>query len=74
MNAEESARKIHELEEALRLEKAKSEEYKKTAYALLEQVVPYVPPTREEIQKLRTETDGTPIRQIIAELEQEFTR
>lgn len=74
MNAEESARRIQELEEALRLEKAKCAEYKKTAYALLDQVMPFVPPTEDEIQKLITETDGKPIREIIAELEQEFAR
>ncbi len=74
MTVEEAERKIQELEAALRLEQAKSAEYRKTAQALLNQVVPYVPPTQEEIQRLRTETDGAPIREIIAELEREFAR
>jgi hypothetical protein len=72
MSADEAAKRIQELEEALRREKAKSEEYKAAAYAMLDQVFPFVPPTEEEIRKLQTETDGTPILEIIAELEKEF--
>ncbi len=74
MNIEELNQRIRELENELKLEKAKSEEYRRTACALLNQVVPYIPPTEQEIQKLRSETDGTPIREIIAELDREFAR
>lgn len=72
MSAEEATRKIQELENALRQERAKAAEFKATAYALLDQVFPFVPPTEEEIRKLTTETDGTPMLEIIAEFEREI--
>jgi hypothetical protein len=69
MNHDEALKRIQELEEALRKEKAKSDEYKQTAYSLLNELYPSSPMTEEEATKLMTETDGRPILEIIEELE-----
>jgi hypothetical protein len=69
MSREEAERRIAELEEQLRREQAEKTKYKEAAYAFLAKLVPYTPMTEKELQQLLTDTSGTPIRDIIAELE-----
>jgi hypothetical protein len=69
MSREEAERRIAELEEALRREQAEKVKYKEAAYAFLSELVPEVPLTEEELHRMLTDTTGTPIRDIIAELE-----
>jgi hypothetical protein len=69
MSREEAERRIAELEEQLRRAREEAARYKEAAFAFLDQLVPYEPMTEEELQRLLTDTSGTPIRDIIAELE-----
>ncbi len=69
MTLEEAARRIAELEDALRRERREKEMYKATLFSFWDQAIPDEPLTEEELQRMLTETNGTPIRQIIAELE-----
>jgi hypothetical protein len=69
MSREEAERRIAELEEQLRRAREDAARYKEAVSALLDQVFPYEPMTEEELQRLLTDTSGTPIRDIIAELE-----
>lgn len=69
MSREEAERRIAELEEQLRRAREEAARYKEATFALLDQLIPYEPMTEEELQRLLTDTSGTPIRDIIAELE-----
>lgn len=69
MTPEEATRRIAELEEELRRERREKEMYKATVYTFWEHVIPEEPLTEEELHRMLTDTNGTPIRQIIAELE-----
>ncbi len=68
MTNEEASRRIAELEEALRRERREKEMYKATVFTFWEQAIPDEPLTEEELHRMLTDTTGTPIRQIIAEL------
>jgi hypothetical protein len=69
MSQEDAERRIAELEEQLRRAREEAMWYKEAAYAFLKQVVPDDPLTEEELNRMLTDTSGTPIREIIAELE-----
>ena len=61
--------RIAELETALRHEREEKERYKDAAFCFLKQIVPYTPITDEEIDRLISDTAGTPILDIVAEYE-----
>jgi hypothetical protein len=69
MSREEAERRIAELEEQLRRAREEASWYKEAAYAFLRQIIPDEPLTEEELNRMLTDTSGTPIRDIIAELE-----
>jgi hypothetical protein len=69
MSADESARRIAELEEQLRRARAEVARYKEAAFALLGELIPDVPLTDEELNAMITDTSGTPILDIVAEFE-----
>lgn len=69
MSHEDAERRIAELEEQLRRAREEARWHKEAVFAFLDQLVPYEPLTEEELQRLITDTSGTPIRDIIAELE-----
>lgn len=69
MNQDDAARRIEDLEEQLRRAREEAARYKQAAFTFLEELVPYTPVTEEELHRLLTDTSGTPIRDIIAELE-----
>ncbi|MBA4188674.1 MAG: hypothetical protein C0467_11805 [Planctomycetaceae bacterium] len=60
--------------ERLRVQLAKAsgeaENYRRAAYAMLNQLEPYVPPTEEELHDMLHGPRGRPILEIIAELEE----
>ncbi len=69
MSREEAERRIAELEEQLRRAREEATRYKESTYALLRQIIPDEPLTEEELNRMLTDTSGTPILDIIAELE-----
>ena len=69
MSHEDAERRIAELEEQLRRAREEARWHKETAYAFLRQIIPDKPLTEEELNRMLTDTSGTPIRDIIAELE-----
>ena len=69
MSREEAERRIAELEEQLRRAREEAARYKESTYALLRQIIPDEPLTEEELNRMLTDTSGTPILDIIAELE-----
>ncbi len=69
MSREEAERRIAELEEQLRRAREEAARYKEAAYAFLRELIPDEPPTEEELQRMLTDTSGTPILDIIAEYE-----
>jgi hypothetical protein len=69
MSREEAERRIAELEEQLRRAREEAAWYKEAAYAFLREIIPDEPLTEEELNRMLTDTSGTPIRDIIAELE-----
>lgn len=50
---------------------AEAEKYRRAAYVLLNERVPYTPPTEEELRDLLHGPRGTPLGELIAELERE---
>lgn len=71
MSAEDAERRIHELEEEVRRLRFIADSHKAAAYEWLRHEHPYVSPTEEEIQRMLSDTNGTPILDIIAEFERE---
>lgn len=69
MSAEDASRRISELEEQLRRAREEAARYKEATFELLNQVIPDVPLTDEELHRMLTDTAGTPILDIIAELD-----
>ncbi len=72
MSAEDAERRIRELEAEVHRLQFLADSHKEAAYEWMRQAFPYEPLTDEEVQRLRTDTNGTPIRDIIAELEREL--
>ena len=72
MSPDEAERRIRELEEEVTRLRFIADSHKGAAYEWMRQEFPYQPLTDEEVQRLVTETDGTPIREILAELEREL--
>jgi hypothetical protein len=50
---------------------AEAERYRRAAYALLHERVPYIPPTEEELRDLLHGPRGKPLGELITELERE---
>jgi hypothetical protein len=50
---------------------AEAERYRRAAYALLNERVPYTPPTEEELRDLLHGPRGKPLSELITELERE---
>ena len=69
MNTDDVNRRISELEEQLRRAREEAARYKEATFDLLSQVIPDVPLTDEELHRMLTDTSGTPILDILAELE-----
>ena len=69
MNPEDAKRKIEVLEESLRNARAEAAKYKQDTYALLSELVPYEPLTEAEVQRMLSDPNGTPILDIVTELE-----
>jgi hypothetical protein len=65
----DDARRISELEASLRAAREEAARYKEATFSLLSQLIPDVPLTDEELDRMLTDTSGTPILDIIAELE-----
>lgn len=72
MNPEDVERRIRELEEENRRLRFIAESHKEAAYELLRREFPYESPSPEEIQRMREDTEGKPILEIIAEFEREI--
>ena len=53
---------------------AEAERYRRAAYALLVERVPYTPPTEEELRDLLHGPRGKPLAELITELEREDER
>jgi hypothetical protein len=74
MNADDAERRIRELEEELARERAETARYREAAYAF-SRIGPFPdddPPTEEEIQRMLTDTAGTPVADILAEFERKL--
>ena len=69
MSSDDATRRIAELEEELRRAQEEAARYKEATFALLGQLIPEVPLTDEELQAMLTDMSGTPILDIVAELE-----
>jgi len=69
MTPEEMVRRIAELEEEVRHQKLGKELFQLSAIAEMNRLSTYEPMTLEELQALITAPQGTPIRQIIEEVE-----
>lgn len=65
----DDARRINELEESLRRAREEAARYKQATFSLLSQLIPDVPLTDEELDRMLSDTTGTPILDIVAELE-----
>jgi hypothetical protein len=64
-------REVERLRAQLAKATAEAETYRRAAYAMLEQLDPYVPPTEEELHDMMHGPRGRSIRDIIDELERE---
>lgn len=64
-------REVERLRALLSEETAEKERYRRAAYALLNERVPYKPPTEEELQDLLNGPRGRPLCEVIDELERE---
>ena len=64
-------REVEQLRADLAKATAEAETYRRAAYAMLRQLVPYVPPTDEELRELMHGPRGRSILDIINELERE---
>lgn len=69
MSADDASRRISELEEQLRRAREEAMRYKQATFSLLSHLIPEVPLTDEELKRMSTDTSGTPILDIVAELE-----
>ncbi len=69
---EQLRQRIAELEQQLEKTRTQRDEYKTAAYAFLEQLHPYVPPTEEELHEMMHGPRGKPLLEVIAEAEREF--
>lgn len=69
MSREDADRRIAELEEQLRRAREEATQYREAAYAFLRELIPDEPLTDEELHRMLTDTSGTPILDIVAELE-----
>ncbi len=69
MTHEEAARRIAELEDALRREREAKELYRQSTLVLMHQLIPYEPVTDAELDMMVNDTSGTPILDIIVEFE-----
>lgn len=64
-------REVERLRAQLAQATAEAERYRRAAYALLTERVPYTPPTEEELRDLLHGPRGKPLAELIAELERE---
>jgi hypothetical protein len=67
----EMRHEIERLHAELARANADAERYRQAAYTLLNERVPYAPPTEEELRDLLHGTRGQPLTDVIAELERE---
>jgi hypothetical protein len=67
----ELKREVERLRAQLAKATAETETYRRAAYAMLEQLDPYIPPTEEELHDMIHGPRDRSIRDIIAELERE---
>lgn len=65
-------RRVAELEAELARTRAERDEYRATAYDLIGHVLPYDPPTPEEIHDMRFGPRGASILEVAAELERQI--
>ena len=65
-------RRVAELEAELARTRAERDEYKATAYELIGHVLPYDPPTPEEIHNLRFGPRGASPREVLAEFQRQI--
>jgi hypothetical protein len=75
LNGENSAdlrSEIERLRTQLAQATADATRYRQAAYALLNERVPYTPPTEEELNDLLHGTRGQPLTEVIDELEREL--
>lgn len=68
-NAADLKQEVERLRIQLATATAEAERYRRAAYALLNERVPYVPPTEEELRDLLHGPRGKPLGELIAELE-----
>jgi hypothetical protein len=71
-NVTDLKREVEQLRAQLAKATAEAETYRRAAYAMLEQLDPYVPPTEEELQDMLHGPRGRPILDIIAEFEKKL--
>lgn len=62
---------VERLRVQLAVATAEAEKYRRAAYALLSERVPYSPPTEEELRDLLHGPRGRPLDELITELERE---
>jgi hypothetical protein len=70
-NVADLKQEVERLRVQLATATAEAERYRRAAYALLNERVPYSPPTEEELRDLLHGPRGKPLGELIAELEQE---
>jgi hypothetical protein len=70
--AAELRREVERLRTQLAKATAEAEMYRQAAYSMLEQLVPYTPPTEEELHDMLHGPRGRPILEIIDEYEAKY--
>jgi hypothetical protein len=70
-DADALRRQVAELTEKLARKSEEAEEYRRSVYALLHQLMPYRTPTDEELHELMHGPRGRPLLEVIEELERQ---
>ena len=68
-DADKLRREVAELTEQLARKSEEAEEYRRSVFALLNQLMPYKTPTDDEVRELMHGPRGRPLREVMQELE-----